>query len=106
MTEVRAVGYDGADHGDASYAGPGYGPGRHDGAGYGAGSNGNSGYGRAGYDDGPVGPGGYRQGTAGGGTRDRAQYDDPDATPSQPMSSFPYDGAPPPDREHRRRRGR
>jgi len=41
-----------------------------------------------------------------GGTKDRAQYDDPDVTPSQPMSSFPYDGGPPPDREHRRRRRR
>jgi len=43
---------------------------------------------------------------AGSGARDRAQYDDPDVTPSQPMSSFPYDGGPPPEREHRRRRRR
>jgi hypothetical protein len=96
-------GYDTTGYGNGSYGGPG-GPG-YDGAGY-SGGNGNSGYGGVGYDDGPARSGGYRQVPAGSGSPDRPQYDDQEATPSQPMSSFPYDGGAPPDREHRRRRRR
>ena len=102
-----AAGYGSTGYGEAypeqSYGGPGY-----DGAGY-SGGNGSSGYGSSagpGYDDGPARSGGYCQVPAGSGAQDRPQYDDPAATPSQPMSSFPYDGGPPPDREHRRRHRR
>ena len=95
------AGYDGAGYGGGNYAGSGY-----DGAGYNAGSDSGPGYGGTGYEDGSSRSGGHRQVPANSGARDRAQYDDPDVTPSQPMSSFPYDGGPPPEREHRRRRRR
>jgi hypothetical protein len=95
------AGYDGAGYGGGNYAGSGY-----DGAGYNAGSDSGSGYGGTGYEESSSRSGGHRQVPADSGARDRAQYDDPDVTPSQPMSSFPYDGGPPPEREHRRRRRR
>ena len=84
-------GYESGGYGNRGYdgsAGSGY-----DSAGYGEGSYGRPGYDGAGY-------------SGGNGNSDRSPYDDPEATPSQPMSSFPYDGGPPPDREHRRHRRR
>ena len=89
-------GYDRAGYDQAGYNGAGYSNAGYDGAGYGG----------TGYENGSSRSGGHRQVPAGNGARDRAQYDDPDVTPSQPMSSFPYDGGPPPEREHRRRRRR
>jgi hypothetical protein len=89
------AGYNGAGYDQPGYNGAGYGNAGHEGAGYGNGNYAGSGYDGTGY-------------TAAhdGGTRDRGQYEDADVTPSQPMSSFPYDGGPPPEREHRRRRRR
>jgi hypothetical protein len=103
-------GYDGAYHDGAPQAGAHY-DGAHygnayDGAGYDSGGYDRRGFESAGYDDGSGRSGGYRQMPAGRGPRDRAQYDDPDITPSQPTSTFPYNGGPPPGREYRRRRVR
>jgi len=104
----NGAGYNGAGYNGAGYDHGGYG-GRHaesgyDGAGYNGGSDGGSGYGGGAHEDDSTRSAGYRQVPAA--TDDRAQYDDPAVTPSQPMSSFPYDGGPPPEREHRRRRRR
>jgi hypothetical protein len=97
--------YAGAHQAGAHYDGAQYGN-AYDGAGYDSGGYDRRGYEDASYNDGSGRSGGYRQMPAGRGPRDRAQYEDPDITPSQPTSTFPYDGGPPPGREYRRRRVR
>jgi hypothetical protein len=98
-TSDSGSGYAAAGYGAAGYNGSGNG-----GTGYDSASYDGAGYDSAGCDGGSSRSGGYRQVPAENGTRDRGQYDDPDVTPSEPMSSFPYDGGP--SREHRRRRRR
>ena len=99
--------YDGAHYDTGGYDRRGYEGAGHDGGGYDSAGYDSGGYDRGGYDDGSGRSGGYRQLPAGRGPRDRAQYhQDPDITPSQPTSTFPYDGGPPPGREYRRRRAR
>ena len=85
------AGYDSAGSGRAGYDSPGYD---------------SVAYGGASYDDGSGRSGGYGQLPAASGPRERSHYEDPDVTPSEPISSFPYDGGPPPGGEHRRRRRR
>ena len=100
------VGYDQAGYGRAGYDRVGYDNAGYDNAPYqGHGYNGAS-YGSAGYEDGSGWSGGDPQPPAASGSPDRSHYQDPDVTPSEPVSSFPYDGGPPPGREHRRRRRR
>ena len=99
------AGYEAGGHYGAGYDGGGYVRARYEGGGYDGGYE-RRGYEGAGYDEGPGRSGGYRQMPPGRGPRGRAQYQDPDITPSQPVSSFPYDGGPPTGREYRRRRVR
>jgi hypothetical protein len=88
-------GYNGDAFNGAAYGSAGYDTAGYDGAAHGDGSSG--------YGDAAVPANGYGPGQADSGSRNRALYEDLDTTPSQPMASFPYDGGPPAEREHRRR---
>jgi hypothetical protein len=77
-----------------------------DSGGYDSGGYDGGGYDGGGYQNGSGQSGGYYVPSSGSGPRGGPQYQDPDVTPSQPLSSFPYDGGPSAAREHRRRRRR